>query len=252
MTTPRRRLALTLIAAGLAASAGLAHAWPWGGERVDGSGQITAEQRDPGAFDGVSLAGDFKVTVRQAGANHVEIKTDANLLPYIETRIVDNGHGRTLEIGTKRGYNLHATGTPQVTLDMPALRAISIAGSGDVKVGAIKGGEVSASISGSGDLTFEQLDADALKLSISGSGDVKAAGHARDFKVSVSGSGDVTAPDFAADDVKISVAGSGDALVRASKTLSITVAGQGDVSYHGAPVVTSSIAGAGRVTKLDN
>jgi len=249
--TPTRRIALALTAAGLVAAVNLAHAWPFGGERVDGSGQVTAEQRDVGAFDGVSLAGDFKVTVRQAAGNHVELKTDANLLPYIETRIVDKGHGRTLEIGTKRGYNLHPTGTPQITLDMPTLRSISISGSGDIKVGAIKGGDVSASISGSGDLNFEQLEADSLGLSVSGSGDVKAAGHAGQFKISVSGSGDIKAPDFAADDVKISIAGSGDALVRANKTLHVSVAGEGDVSYHGAPVVSTSIAGSGRVKKLD-
>jgi len=250
--TTTRRLALALTAAGLFAAVNLANAWPFSGERVNGSGQVGTEQRDPGAFDGVALSGDFKVVVRQAAGNHVELKTDANLLPYIETRIVDKGHGRTLEIGTKRGYSLHPTSTPQIVLDMPTLRDISVSGSGDIKVGAIKGADVSVSISGSGDLTFEQLEAQALSLSVSGSGDVKAAGRAGTFKLSVSGSGDVKAPDFAADDVKISIAGSGDAVVRANKTLNVSVAGDGDISYHGNPVVSSSVAGSGRLKKLDN
>jgi len=250
MTT--RRLALSLTAASLVCAVNLAHAWPWSAERVEGSGQITAEQRDLGAFDGVSLSGDYKVTVRQAAGNHVEIKADNNLLPYIETRIVDKGNGRTLEIGTKRGYSLRSTSTPQITLDMPTLRALSISGSGDIKVGPIKGGDVGVSIAGSGDLVFDQLQADVLSLSVSGSGDFKATGRTSQFKISVSGSGDIKAPDFAADDVKISIAGSGGAVIRAAKTLHVSVAGDGDVAYHGAPVVSSSIAGSARIKKLDN
>src|SRR6478609_7714192 len=114
-----------LAAASLAvASSAQAWSWNWGsGERVNGSGEIATETRELGAFDGVSLAGSFNVTVRQSPTARFELKTDNNLLPLIETKIVEGSKGRTLEISVKRGYSLSASTTPQITLDMPQLRA---------------------------------------------------------------------------------------------------------------------------------
>ncbi|PTT85622.1 hypothetical protein DBR42_14225, partial [Pelomonas sp. HMWF004] len=103
MNTSRRLFAASLLAA--ATFTGAAQAWNWGsGERITGSGDITTEARDPGAFDAVSLSDGFHVVIRQGSAHKVEVKADRNLLPYLETRIVDGSKGRTLEIGPKKGY----------------------------------------------------------------------------------------------------------------------------------------------------
>jgi hypothetical protein len=253
---PNRRFIFAVAATSLAVFAGSAQAWSisfgGSGERIKGSGEIGSETRDVGAFDGISTSGDFKILVRQGATNRVELKTDKNLLPYIETRVVDASKGRTLEIGTKKGFNLSTNATPQLILEMPQLRAISIAGSGDVKVEAMKTAGVDASIAGSGNIVFDNISSERLALKVSGSGDVSASGRTDKLTVSIAGSGDVKTRALAADDVKVSIAGSGDASVQAIKTLHVSIAGSGDVSYTGSPEISTSVAGNGRVKKLSN
>jgi len=248
MNNTRRLFVLGALAI---AVCGSAQAWSWNsGERITGNGDITTEARDAGAFDGVALSGGFNVVIRQGAGNKVEVKADRNLLPYIETRVVDGGKGRTLEIGPKKGVNVSSSTNPSFVIEMPALRAVSVAGSGTVKVEAMKTGGVDAAIAGSGDIRFTGLDAERLAMKISGSGDIIAAGRCGNASVAISGSGDVKAADLVAEDVKVTIAGSGDAQVNATKKLNVSIAGSGDVKYAGSPEISSSIAGNGKVRRI--
>jgi hypothetical protein len=252
--TTRRFFALSTTAAIAAlALTSSAQAWSWGwnsGERVTGNGDVATEARDTGAFDGIALSGGFNVVVRQGTAIKLEVKADRNLLPYLETKVVDGSKGRTLEIGPKRGFDISTSTNPTITIEMPVLRAIAVAGSGTVKVEAMKTAGVDASIAGSGDIRFANLDAERLGLKVSGSGDIVAAGRAGSATVSIAGSGDVKAADLVAEDVKVSIAGSGDAQVQATRKLHVSIAGSGDVKYAGSPEISSSIAGSGKVRRL--
>lgn len=250
MNLSRRLFALGLAAT--AAVAGPAQAWSWNsGERITGNGDIATEARNPGAFDGVSLSGGFHVVIRQGQGHKVEVKADRNLLPYIETRVVEGSKGRTLEIAPKKGVNLSTSSNPSFTLEIPSLRAVAVAGSGTVKVEAMKTGGVDAAIAGSGDIRFAGLDAERLGMKVSGSGDIVATGRAGTASVSIAGSGDVKAAELAAEEVKVSIAGSGDAQVNATKKLNVSIAGSGDVRYVGSPEISSSIAGSGKVRRLE-
>ncbi|MBI3347141.1 MAG: DUF2807 domain-containing protein [Burkholderiales bacterium] len=250
MNTTRRLFALGIVAAAVAS--GPAQAWSWNsGERVNGNGDIATEARDTGAFDAVSLTGGFNVVIRQGQGNKVEVKADRNLLPYIETRVVEGGKGRTLEIGPKKGFNISTSNNPSLTLEMPALRAVAVAGSGMVKVEAMKTGGVDAAIAGSGDIRFANLDAERLGMKVSGSGDIVAAGRCASASVAIAGSGDVKAADLVAEDVKVTIAGSGDAQVNATRKLNVSIAGSGDVRYAGSPEISSSIAGSGKVRRIE-
>lgn len=249
MNTTRRLFTLGLVAAGLCGSA---QAWSWNkGERISGNGDIATEARDTGAFDSVSMTGGFNAVIRQGTGNKVEIKADRNLLPYIETRVVDGGKGRTLEIGPRKNTHLATSTNPSFIIEVPALRAVSVAGSGTIRVEAMKTGGIDASIAGSGDIRFANLDAERLAMKVSGSGDIVAAGRCGNASVSIAGSGDVKAGDLVAEEVKVSIAGSGDAQVNASRKLHVSIAGSGDVKYAGSPEITSSIAGSGKVRRLE-
>ncbi|NCT82579.1 MAG: DUF2807 domain-containing protein [Comamonadaceae bacterium] len=251
MNTSRRLFALGLLATAVAS--GPAQAWSWSikGERVTGNGDIATEARDPGAFDGVALSGGFNVVIRQGSGHKVEVKADRNLLPYIETRIVEGSKGRTLEIAPRKGVNVQSSAHPSLSIEMPALRAVSVAGTGTVKVEAMKTGGVDAAIAGSGDIRFANLDAERLGMKVSGSGDIVAAGRCASASVSIAGSGDVKAAELVADEVKVTIAGSGDAQVNATRRLSVSIAGSGDVKYAGSPEVSSSIAGSGKVRRMN-
>lgn len=259
MNTPRNapRFFATRRAAAVAllslAAAGGAHAWSLsfgGAQRIEGNGDVASESREVGAFDAVSLSGDFKVVVRQGSADKIEVRTDRNLLSYVETKIADGDKGRTLEISAKRGYNLNARGTPTITLDMRQLRGLAIAGSGDIRVEAMKTGNLDASIAGSGDLRVQGLEADQVNLRVAGSGDMVFQGKANGLSVRVAGSGDVKTRELAVDDAKVSISGSGDVTVQALRRLTVSIAGSGDVGYVGSPEISLSNAGSGSVRKL--
>jgi hypothetical protein len=239
-------------AAFTASSAAHAFDWSWGNkETIKGSGEVTSESRDVGAFDGIAAVGAFKIYIRQADSHKLEIKADKNLLPYLETRVVDSSKGRTLEIGPKKGVSFSTSNTPELSISMAQLRSIAVAGSGLVKVDAMKTGAVEASIAGSGDIQFSELTSEKLGLRVAGSGDISAKGRTGQLNVSIAGSGDVKATDTVAEEVKISISGSGDARVNAVKKLEVKIAGSGDVGYLGSPEISSSVAGSGKVRKLN-
>lgn len=248
MNATRRLFALGLMTTAALCTTAEAWSWSWNkGERITGNGDLTIEPRDPGAFDSVSLAGGFNVVIRQGAGNKVEVKADRNLLPYIETRL----SGRTLEIAPKRGYHFSTSNNPNITLEMPALKGVAVAGSGKVQVEPMKTGGVNVDIAGSGDVRFANLDAERLAMKVSGSGDIVAVGRASTASVSIAGSGNVRAAELAAEEAKVSIAGSGDAQVNASKKLNVSIAGSGDVKYAGSPEISSSIAGSGKVRRIE-
>ena len=57
---------------------------------VDGSGEIIAEERDVPAFNQINLRGAGKVTLTKGSYQHVQVETDDNIMPHIETK-VNNG-----------------------------------------------------------------------------------------------------------------------------------------------------------------
>lgn len=247
----RRHFAIAVIALAGLGSLSSAQAWNWGfgsGERVKGSGEVGSETRPLSGFDAIRLSSGFKLQVRQAGGETVEVKADKNLLPYIETRL----EGRTLEITSKKGYSLSGTVPVQVLVGMGVLRSLSVDGAGDVRVESMKTPELNVSIAGAGDVRFAELYSEKLGLKVAGSGDIQARGRANSLNVSIAGSGDVKVSELAADEVKVSIAGSGDAQVQATKTLKVSIAGSGDVRYLGSPEISSSVAGSGSIKRMGN
>jgi len=221
----------------------------FGADRITGSGTSATESRAVNGFQAIVLRSSMKLVLRQGPREGIELRADNNLLPLIETRVVEHDGVPTLEIGVKKGTSVSTKQPMTAPVDLVMLRALSILGSGDVVAEALKTPGLSVSISGSGNVRVNQLAADEVSARVSGSGDIAFAGRTGKLSIAISGSGDVDTRGLQADDVSVSVAGSGDANVNARKTLSVSIAGVGDVKYSGDAVVKSSIAGHGRVTK---
>ena len=94
-------------------------------------------------------------------------------------------------MGYKPPKILSSTSTVRATFDTGHL-AISIHGSGDVRLKQIDSKTCSASISGSGNITLDGMT-DAAKYNISGSGNIKAVAlEATDVYAGISGSGNIS------------------------------------------------------------
>jgi hypothetical protein len=221
----------------------------FGSDRIVGSGKVMSETRNLAGFQAIALRSSMKLVLRQGAREGIELRGDENILPLIETRVVDRGGVPTLEIGMKRGSSFSTHSEIVATIDLVTLRALSITGSGDVVGDVLKSPSLDVSISGTGNVRILQLAVDRISAEVSGSGDLEFGGRAGQLGITISGAGDVDARALEADEVSVRVAGRGDANVNARKTLTVSIAGVGNVKYSGDPVVKSSIAGHGSVSK---
>jgi hypothetical protein len=191
---------------------------------IHGSGSAKTESRSVASFSKIELSGSPDVEVAIGPAQSVDVTTDDNLLPIIETKVESD----TLKIDSKQSYNT-SLGV-KVKITVPVLNGVSVSGSGNISAKGVKSGDLEASVTGSGDVTLTGM-ADLLRGHITGSGELRAG-------------------DLAAKNVRITVTGSGDATVHANEELEAQVTGSGDVHYSGnPPKVKKSITGSGSIAR---
>jgi hypothetical protein len=186
----------------------------------------TRESRPVADFTEVGLSAPIDLHVALGEAPTLTLEGDPESLARIET-VVENGR---LRIRTRPGSH-QWNWNRKVTARATAKRIEGLA------------------ISGAGDITAPALHGEALKVSIAGSGDIRVGGKVAGLNASIAGSGDIRASELDAQKVKVTIAGSGDATVRASQSLTVSVSGSGDVRYHGDPTVEKSIMGSGSVRR---
>lgn len=214
----------------------------------------TAERqvREVSPFTAVSAAGSMRVILRQGSPQRVEVEASATDQVRVETE-VRNGSlriGRRQE-GRKMWEIERLDGPVTVYVTAPTLTAVSVSGSGELRVeGSVQAEDLLVSVSGSGSLKMPQLTARSLTTSVTGSGDATLGGSCPQHSISVSGSGEVSAVDLRTDDTTVRVSGSGDARVNAAKTLTSRTSGSGSVLVSGNPQITSSKSGSGTVKRM--
>jgi len=208
---------------------------------------FAAERSYPvGSFDRIALEGSPEVSVTTGRAASVRATGDADALDHLDVR-VDNA---TLKIGHKReGWNWSWSSHPRIrfVVTVPALRAVDVAGSGDVSVDRVRGHEFAANIAGSGSLTLAALDADTTSFNVSGSGTVTAAGRCGTGSAKVSGSGELKLAALRCTALSAAVAGSGSIDAFATGSATLATMGSGDITLTGGARCTTSTAGSGRV-----
>lgn len=246
MKMPRHALRFALASLLLATTVVPARA----AETVVGSGRLQTETRAIGGFRAVALQGGMNLVLRQGAREGVEVRADHNLLPLIDTRVVERAGQPTLEIGSRSGTSYSTRNEVTVMVDLISLKALTLSASGDTSCERLKTDVLQATLSGSGTLKIGQLDADALNLRLSGSGDVQAAGRTGRVELVVNGSANADLRGLQADSVAVRIAGSGDASVHARRELSVAISGSGSLQYVGEPALKSSITGSGSIERF--
>lgn len=173
-------------------------------------------------FHLVEADGAMDVHVTSGATASVKFEARSDVLPFLTSEVKDG----VLVIGMKPGFD-GDTGDITATVVAPKVDGVTLNGSGNVDVDAVKSDNFVGKIEGSGNLT--------------------AKGTAESASFTLSGSGNIIANDLLAKSVKVDISGSGDAKVHADKQLDASVAGSGDVHYSGKPNVVSNIAGSGSV-----
>ncbi len=214
---------------------------------IVGSGNVITENRDVSDFDSISLRMSADVTVTQGDGFSCEIIAEDNLMELIETE-VDNG---ALVLSFKRKANIRSHKSIKIRIEMPEVRRLSVAGSGDIDSnGKITGKQLYIAVDGSGDISLT-VDYKDVETHISGSGDVLLKGNTGSHKVSINGSGDVNAFDMNSSSASVTINGSGDVKIAVDNALAVSVNGSGDVYYQGSPEsISQSVHGSGDIIKV--
>lgn len=233
---PRTIALAALVAALSACSAFGLGSW----DIVRGNGAVRLESRDVEPFTSIENAGSGQVRFTVGAVRAVTVETDANILPHIRTEV----RGGTLVLSTEPGVSINPTRLV-FRVTAPELRAVTIAGSGDVRLeSTFRAARFSVSIEGSGDVEGD-VEADEVSVEIRGSGDVALSGTATAARFEVYGSGDVDAARLPVADALVVVRGSGTVTLEASRSLDVDIAGSGDVRLRGNARVTVRDTGSG-------
>lgn len=227
-------VALPLAACGMASG--------MSGDVVQPSGNGGTRNFDVAGFTGVALKGADDVEVRHGASFAVTATGDSALLDKLEIR----KDGETLNIGRKDGdWRWGGDKGAKIVVTLPALRAASVAGSGDMTVDRAQG-DFNGAIAGSGDLNIAQLAGGKAGLSIAGSGNLTVgAGQASDLSARIAGSGNIDAAGVRAERGNISIAGSGNVRAQLTGAAKVSIVGSGNAEVTGGAQCDVSKMGSG-------
>ena len=223
-------------------------AQPW--KTITGDGNQKKESRTVADFSSLSSHGAIDVKIIYGQSNSISVEADENLLPYIETNVV-NGK---LIIQTKKNVNLRSRKKMIVSVSMTKINALQLSGSGNIDGNGsfTSDEETKIMLSGSGNIHLSSGSFKDLELAISGSGNIDVkGGSANSVLVSVSGSGNADCSDVTADKADVKISGSGNAKVNVNKSLTANISGSGNVYYKGnASDISTRIMGSGKAIKI--
>jgi hypothetical protein len=216
-------------------------------QTVQGSGNVTTEERQLGDFTRIDLSGLGDLEIEFGDQTALLIEAEDNLLPLIETEV----NGDTLRIGFKEDTMPRPTEPVRYFLTVVSLEGIETSGLGAIEAPAIQATAFSVNISGGGNTDIASLEADRLEVDISGLGGLNVGGgEVAELNVDISGSGGMESEDLEAQSANVNVSGLGSATIRVSENLDVDISGSGSVQYYGNPSVQEQVSGLGRVEKL--
>ena len=177
--------------------------------------------RSTGPFHAIDNGGALDVDVQVGPALHVEIVADPDVIAKITTEV----RAGTLVIGED---NVRTSNRVQVKISTPELDAVTLRGSGAIKVAGISGPKFSATVSGTGSVDLDGTT-DAVAFEIKGTGNIRGK-------------------TLAAKSATVSTIGTGNVELTATEQLGATVTGVGHVLVYGhPPSVTKSVTGVGSI-----
>lgn len=191
---------------------------------IRGNGHIVTESRPVQEFTSVEAEGAFDIDW-VPGAPNFSIRTDDNLLRYVETTMVGN------KLHLEWHGQLHPTHGMKVKISSRALTGARLTGA--VRLSA-------SSLAGSG-----------FYLDGTGATRVTAAGTVNELMATMTGASKLDAESLQVKTAELSISGAGKAEVSASDVLKVAISGAGKVTYHGNPAVEKHVSGAGSVRKGD-
>lgn len=215
-----------------------------GSNQVVGNGEAGQEERAVPSFDRIK-ASNFQVKVQAGQAEPgLRLSGDSNLIPYVETKVVDG----TLHIGAKPNTSFQANLPMIISVAAGDLTGISASLSAAVEANGIVAQRFRASADTSATLTATGT-VDHLRADAENSGTLELAGlKARVAQVDASTSGTAT---IQADEANVEASTSGQATVHA-KVANVEASTSGEAIIHGAKELNAEASTSGGITYTGN
>ena len=232
---------------GMALILGLLSGCSWQEDtEVVGTGAVIEQRQPLGEIDKVAAMVPATIRILAGDKPGLSIRGQENLLPLLSV----TERGNQLEIEVEDGYKLAPTEPLELTITLPRLRELALAGNSQGEIGHFKGDKLVLSLAGSGGIQAKRLELDSLEGNIAGSGGLDlGSGTVRTLELNIAGTGDVQGSRLESGEAEVNIAGSGDVEVRAKERLNINIAGSGSIAYWGDPKVEQRVAGSGSVTR---
>jgi hypothetical protein len=196
-------------------------------ETVQGEGPLKREERTLNAFQAVDVSQSFIVEIETGKPQSIAVEADENLLPLIDTQVVDN----TLKIANKPGKTLSSNNPIKVFLSLPSLQNVDAKGASRLVITGIQG--------------------DQLKLNLEGGHQVRMVGGVlQNLQIKASGAAQLESLMLKAQNVDIQLSGAASARIRAEKKLKVSAAGACKLEYKGTPEITQNLTGMSVLRKL--
>ena len=146
----------------------------FGGDDIDGSGNIETREYALDSFDEIDISNAFDadVTIAADADQKIEIAADDNLFGEIVVQL----DGNKLKIGVRSGSNLKVSTALKATIVAPSLSAVEVSGAtrADVRAGGSALSELTAS--GASHIDVFDLETAELKIDVSGASSIDVAG----------------------------------------------------------------------------
>lgn len=215
--------------------------------QVDGNGNVVTEKRTTSQFKAISVGGVFEVELKTGPHISVVVEADENLLPYIDTKVIDE----VLKINTRTRFSI-GKGHFKVYVTAPEINELNSSGAAIIKVVDVLKTEEKFRFKSSGAGQIKAaVDAPEIIVKTSGAGMITLSGLTKNLQVDCTGAGNANLKELLSETTDVKVSGAGNAHVHASVNLVVKASGAGNVFYSGEAAIQKTLSGAGSVKKED-
>lgn len=221
---------------------------------VNGSNELTAQEKNISEFDSVKNASSFEIILKKSETEKVTVIAETNIIN--EVQVYKKNKELIIELQKYFPYinpiTINNNQPIKVLVEYKELRSISQIGSGSI---SLYTGEILESLSldvlvrGSGNINFAVKTED-LTAKVEGSGWMKLTGSSIRNELELTGSGEINATNLESNESKTDLTGSGRIVLKVKDSLNVNITGSGEVIYLGEPkTFLENIKGSGKVQK---
>jgi hypothetical protein len=211
---------------------------------------VTSQPRAVPAFTRIDIRAPIQTDVHEGRPALVTVQVDDPVQKYVVARV--SGDTLIVEIASHGNADIDLPRSARVSIDVPSLSGITLAGPSDIHVDAAGAHpQVDLNLLGPGDLHWNG-NADVVRCRLDGPGNVLLHGSAKRLEAELNGPGSLDARAFPVTGGSFEVGGPGRVIVDLhGGDVSVAVNGPGSFHYSGdAHFTRMEVNGPGNIRKL--